>query len=232
MTETVDASASEPMAETTEEEPQVRPINVFPERPIKLTPESTPCIYWNGKYFYWCSVVNRAQVPSTFNPSAEFYATQKILDGSDQNEGYEFKAVIYEDEKATEVIYVWFDALCFDSWTHGNFVRFKTVFMRDQGWALICFDGNYYSMIEGMQFSAKVETLPEGYQVAGTLNQIESDYLPQNHLETNSGDGSGHSLKGNEVYYSENCTDIIYVKINVSRDEWAYRPAYLIGEVQ
>ena len=113
---------------------------------------------------------------------------------------------VYTSKASPEVIYVNMTT----DWLENSFIRFVSDDLMDN--ECISYQGKHYLFRTNTDVSPRVEELPEGCVLIGTLTFIGRDLLPSGHLETNrQADGFGKLLDGREVYADPEDSSVLYV---------------------
>ena len=113
---------------------------------------------------------------------------------------------VYTSEASPEVVYVNMTT----DWLENSFIRFVSDDLMDN--ECISYEGHRYLFRTNTDLSPRVEELPEGCVLIGTLTFIGRDLLPFGHLETNrQADGFGKLLDGREVYADPEDSSVLYV---------------------
>ena len=120
--------------------------------------------------------------------------------------GFDATGTVFVSAETPEVVY----ALMTTDWFENFYIRFVSDELRDN--ECISYQGRAYRISIGTDICEKVEALPEGCVLAGTLQYIGSDAIPVGDLETNCiSDSYSKTLHGREVYTDPADPGVLYV---------------------
>lgn len=120
--------------------------------------------------------------------------------------GFEATGTVFVNKETPEVVYV----LMSTDWFENYYIRFVSDDLHDN--ECIAYQGRQYRFTVDISICKRIEELPEGCELVGTLRYIGTDRIPVNDLETNCiSDSYAKYVDGREVWADPNDPGVLYV---------------------